>query len=89
MKGVTEQEKRPYLQQPGTVVAVRTNLYQTGKYTGFKEIVDRYVVYPPVPIHYDGPEGSFDYVTQEKFMEECTVSIHQMTYPSRRYWSFP
>lgn len=75
MKGVTEQEKRPYLQQPGTVVAVRTNLYQTGKYTGFKEIVDRYVVYPPVPIHYDGPEGSFDYVTQEKFMEEVH-SIH-------------
>lgn len=69
MKGVTEQEKRTYLQQPGTVVAVRTNLYQTGKYTGFKEIVDRYVVYPPVPIHYDGPEGSFDYTTQEKFME--------------------
>lgn len=75
MKGMTEQEKRPYLQQPGTVVAVRTNLYQTGKYTGFKEIVDRYVVYPPVPIHYDGPEGSFDYVTQEKFME-VVHSIH-------------
>lgn len=75
MKGVTEQEKRPYLQQPGTVVAVRTNLYQTGKYAGFKEIVDRYVVYPPVPIHYDGPEGSFGYVTQEKFME-VVHSIH-------------
>ena len=69
MKGVTEQEKRPYLQQPGTVVAVRTNLYQTGKYTGFKQIVDRYVIYPPVPIHYDGPEGSFDYATQAEFME--------------------
>lgn len=69
MKGVTEQEKRPYLQQPGTVIAVRTNLYQTGKYAGFKEIVDRYVVYSPVPIHYDGPEGSFDYVTEEEFMD--------------------
>ena len=69
MKGVTEQEKRPFLQQPGTVIAVRTNLYQTGKYTGFKEIIDRYVVYPPVPIHYDGPEGSFDYTTKEEFME--------------------
>lgn len=69
MKGVTEPEKRPYLQQPGTVIAVCTNLYQTGKYVGFKEIIDRYVVYPPVPIHYDGPEGSYDYATQEKFME--------------------
>lgn len=69
MKGITESEKRPYLQQPGTVIAVRTNLYQTGNYTGFKEIVDRYVVYPPVPIHYDGPEGSCDYATQEEFMK--------------------
>ena len=75
MKGVTELEKRPYLQQPGTVIAVRANLYQTGKYTGFKEIVDRYVVYPPVPIHYDGPEGSYDYATQEEFME-VVHSIH-------------
>lgn len=75
MKGVTEQEKRSYLQQPGTVIAVRTNLYQTGKYAGFKEIVDRYVVYPPIPIHYDGPEGSFDYATKEKFME-VVYNIH-------------
>lgn len=75
MAGVTDQEKRAYLQQPGTVVAVRTNLYQTGKYAGFKEIVDRYVVYPPVPVHYDGPEGSFDYVTKEKFME-AVHSVH-------------
>ncbi len=70
MKGVKPSEKLPYLQNPGTVIAVRTNLYQTGKYAGFKEIVDKYVVYPPVPIHYDGPEGSFDYVTKEEFMEE-------------------
>lgn len=83
MKGVTEQEKRPYLQQPGTVIAVRTNLYQTGKYTGFKEIVDRYVVYPPVPIHYDGPEGSFDYPTIQEFME-VVHSIHPSDDPSQQ-----
>ena len=83
MKGVTESEKRSYLQQPGTVVAVRTNLYQTGKYAGFKEIVDRYVVYPPVPIHYDGPEGSFDYATKEKFME-AIHSIHPSDDPSQQ-----
>ena len=83
MKGVTEQEKRPYLQQPGTVIAVRTNLYQTGKYTGFKEIVDQYVVYPPVPIHYDGPEGSFDYPTIQEFME-VVHSIHPSDDPSQQ-----
>lgn len=69
MAGITDAEKRPYLQAPGTVIAVRTNLYQTGKYTGFKEIVDHYVVYPSVPIHYDGVEGTFDYITQSEFMD--------------------
>ncbi|MDE5938923.1 MAG: ATP-binding protein [Lachnospiraceae bacterium] len=69
MKGVTEKEKSQYLTQAGTVIAVRTNLYQTGKYRGFKEIVDKYVVYPPVAIHYDGDEGSCDYLTEENFMD--------------------
>lgn len=69
MKGVTQKEKAQYLTQAGTVIAVRTNLYQTGKYRGFKEIVDRYVIYPPVAIHYDGDEGSCDYLTEENFMD--------------------
>lgn len=68
MKGVTEEEKAQYLAQPGTVIAVRTNLYQTGRYSGFKEIVDKYVIYPPVAIHYDGEEGSCDYMTEEDFV---------------------
>lgn len=74
MKGVTDGEKRSYLQQPGTVIAVRTNLYQTGKYRGFKEIVDRYVLYPTVPIHYEGPDGVDDYMTEAEFMKK----IHQI-----------
>lgn len=83
MSGVTASEKRPYLPEPGTVVAVRTNLYQTGKYTGFKEIVDRYVVYPSVPIHYDGVEGSFDYATKDEFME-AVHSIHPSDDPAEQ-----
>lgn len=75
MKGKTDAERRKYLQKPGTAIAVRTNLYQTGKYTGFKEIVDRYVIYPSVPVHYDGAEGSFDYATKEEFME-AVHAIH-------------
>ena len=69
MKGVTPKEQSQYLEQAGTVIAVRTNLYQTGKYKGFKEIVDKYVVYPPVAIHYDGDEGSCDYLTEENFTD--------------------
>lgn len=68
MRGRSESEKKPYLSQPGTAVAVRTNLYHTGKYRGFKEIVDRYVVYPSVSVHYDGDEGSFDYPTESEFV---------------------
>jgi len=74
MKGVTPQEKDPYLKQAGTVIAVRTNLYDMGKYRSFKEIVDRFVVYPPVAIHYDGTEGSFDYLTEKEFIND----IHQI-----------
>lgn len=69
MKGVTQKEKAQYLTQAGTAIAVRTNLYQTGKYRGFKEIVDKYVVYPPVAIHYDGDEGSCDYLTEDEFTD--------------------
>lgn len=70
MKGVTQKEKAQYLTQAGTVIAVRTNLYQTGKYRGFKEIVDKYVIYPPVAIHYDGEDGFCDYLTEEEFTAE-------------------
>ena len=69
MKGISTKEKEQYLKQAGTVIAVRTNLYQTGKYGSFKEIIDKYVVYPPVAIHYDGAEGSFDYPTELEFVE--------------------
>ena len=68
MKGFTNEEQEPYIANAGTIIAVRTNLYQTGKYKGFKEIVDRYVIYPPVSIHYDGSDGCFDYPTEENFM---------------------
>lgn len=76
MRGRNDAEKKPYLSQAGTVIAVRTNLYQTGKYRGFKEIVDKYVVYPPVPVHYEGDEGSFDYPTEDEFIS----AIHNIRY---------
>ena len=63
-----------YLDEPGTIIAVRTCLYRSGNNLGFKEIVDRYVVYPPVPVHYDGPEGDYDYVTEQEFM----TAIHDI-----------
>ena len=70
MVGQTDSERQEYLTEAGTVVAVRTNLYQNGKYRGFREIVDEYVLYPPVPIHYDGPEGEKDYITEGALMKQ-------------------
>lgn len=70
MQGVTDEEKQPYRNEPGTVIAVRTNLYQTGKYRGFREIIDQYVLYPEVPIHFESAEeGCYDYPTEKEFMD--------------------
>lgn len=75
MRGRTDKEQEEYLSHPGTAIAVRTNLYQTAKYRGFKEIVDRYVVYPEVPVHYEGDEGTYDYPTEEEFIN-AIYNIH-------------
>lgn len=69
MPGTNKDEKKEYLEKPGTVVAVRTRLYRTGKYQGFKEIVDKWVLFPEVPIHYRGDDGARDYPTESEFME--------------------
>ncbi len=75
MQGMTDEEKSFYRNEPGTVIAVRTNLYQTGRYRGFREIIDQYVLYPEVPIHFESAEeGSFDYPTEQEFMD----GIHRL-----------
>lgn len=76
MPGCSDNEKQEYRTEPGTVVAVRTNLYRTGKYHGFKEIVDKWLVFPPVPVHYDGPDGVCNYPTQEEFMDSVRNFAH-------------
>ena len=68
MKGILTQEQRAYRSTPGTSIAVRTNLYQGGSYRSFREILDRYVVFPEVPIHYEDEHGSYDYPTEQELM---------------------
>lgn len=74
MKGVSPEEKRSYRTDAGTAIAVRTNLYQSGKYRSFREILDRYVVYPMVPVHYEDEKDSFDYPTEQDLM----ATIHSV-----------
>ena len=64
MKG----EQWAYRSTPGTSIAVRTNLYRSGSYRSFREILDRYVVFPEVPIHYEDEHGSYDYPTEQALM---------------------
>ncbi len=63
-----------YREDVGTTIAVRTNLYRTGQYTGFKEILDKYICYPEIPIHYIGKEGHYDYVTETDFMQHLAIN---------------
>lgn len=62
-------EKDAYRNKPGTTIAVRTNLYQRGSYRSFREILDQYVAFPEVPIHYEDENGSYDYPTEQLLME--------------------
>ncbi len=59
-----------YLQESGTVVAVRTKMKQIGLYSGFKYAVDRYVIFPEIPVHYEGNDGNCDYSTEVEFMKK-------------------
>ncbi len=63
-----------YRSEAGTTIAVRTNLYKTGKYAGFKEILDKYICYPEIPIHYEGKEGIYDYPTEAEFMQDLVIN---------------
>lgn len=69
MKGILPEEQRPYRNEAGTVIAVRTNLFQSGTYRSFRAILDQYVAYPPVPVHYEDEQGSFDYPTEQQMMD--------------------
>jgi len=68
MPGISDTEKRPYRAQAGTAIAVRTNIHNYYSYSGFREIVEKYLVYPQVPVHYSGPDGNFDIACEQEFM---------------------
>ena len=70
MKGVLPEEKKAYRSDAGTAIAVRTNLYQSRIYHSFKEILDHYIVYPVVPIHYEDENVCVDYPTEQEMMQE-------------------
>lgn len=70
-----------FIQDSGTIVAVRMNLYQSGSTHNFKEIIQSYVVYPEIPIHYEGPEGSFDFKTYQDFIQGAFSSETDILQP--------
>lgn len=66
--------KQKFISCPGTVIAVRTNPYQGNNARSFKDIIDQYVVYPEIPVHYEGIEGCYDYETEQDFMD----AVHRL-----------
>lgn len=69
MKGIDSNTKNLYRSEPGTTIALRTNLLRLRGDDNYKKIVDRYVVCPPVPIEYEDDENSFAYPTEKQFMD--------------------
>lgn len=59
-----------FISEPGTIIAVRTNIYQAEGYHTFKDIIDKYVVFPEVPIRYEGTDCICDYKTEQEFLNE-------------------
>ena len=60
-----------YIDHAGTIIAVRTNPFQKGNFKGFKNVVLSFLAYPEIPIHYQGPDGSCDFPTENDFMDAC------------------
>ena len=75
MPGKTKADRFVYRKSCGTSIAVKTDLFKIGKYGGYRELVDRYVVCPPVPVHFDGVEGIKDYYTEQELAEDIN-SFH-------------
>lgn len=58
-----------YLHCVGTTICVRVNMYQMGGPRAFKDLMDKYVCFPEVPVEFHGPEGTYTYPTQQELMD--------------------
>jgi hypothetical protein len=73
MVGQSDDERVPYLNHPGTIIAVRTSLHKAGIFKGFKEIIEKYLAFPPVAVHYSGPDGECDFCTETDLIHELST----------------
>lgn len=53
----------------GTTIYVRVSLYALGGSGRFKDMLDKYVCFPKVRVTYDGPDGCYEYPTQDELMD--------------------
>lgn len=58
-----------YLHRVGTTICVRVNMYRMGGPRAFKDLMDKYVCFPEVPVEFHGPEGIYTYPTQQELMD--------------------
>lgn len=64
-----ENKDTAYRRNVGTTVCVQIDLYQLENHCTFKDIVDRYVQFPEIPVEYYGPEGHIRYATEKELMD--------------------
>ena len=62
-------KKDGYLHPVGTTICVRVNIYRMGGLRAFKDLMDKYVCFPEVPVEFHGPEGTYTYPTQQELMD--------------------
>lgn len=58
-----------YMHRVGTTICVRVNMYRMGGPRAFKDLMDKYVCFPEVPVEFHGPEGTYTYPTQQELMD--------------------
>ncbi len=58
-----------YLHRVGTTICVRVNMYRVGGPRAVKDLMDKYVCFPEVPVEFHGPEGTYTYPTQQELMD--------------------
>lgn len=70
-KGENENKgkKDGYLHPVGTTICVRVDMYRMGGPRAFKDLMDKYVCFPEVPVEFHGPEGTYTYPTQQELMD--------------------
>lgn len=66
-----------FIDKPGTIIAVKIGLLQSSSMHSFWKIIEKYVVYPEIPIVYEAEEmnQTYEYPSEVKFLEDIYNAV--------------